>query len=432
MNAIYRFRSADKLLDDNFSEFTRIYLANRELLNDPMEGFFNITFCGNKTLWANLFKHYYQSIWLMWLTVAVKHARHKLSAQDVVIGDNNTWNDDFIYNEISLNFESSWLKFCNTYKLNVVFEHLEKCNCPVNTAMLELILQTTVPYAAYYGGFFDEANVLREQPDLQKLLLDIIARISLDSHANDDKQDFCTGIAKTINVMHRVDLGIHQKYSPNYIFIMMNFVSVFIDRLCYFCTPFVCSASFSKEFDHLLTWAHYADGHKGVCLIFDKNANYAITRTKEKARFHPVHYDYKTTDHPFFSNLFRLTRTHLLNRWDPHNTPYFDRDTFWDRALYPYFHKHCAWKHEEEERLLVDDFMNDDFSQEIGINESHLKGVIFGFRMPANQKIAIKNKAEELGYDSLKFYHAVVSEHNKGIRVFDEEGKEYMDTLAEA
>ncbi len=171
-----------------------------------------------------------------------------------------------------------------------------------------------------------------------------------------------------------------------------------------------------------------ATGSKGVCLIFDKNVDYKLQSTNESLRFYPVYYDLETTDLKFFSTLFRINGAQAINRWQSGRDLCPDNGSkLFDRILYPYFHKLRAWNYEEEERLLVDDFMRDDKAIDVvNIDQSHIKGVIFGARMHYSKEIAIKEKVKKLGLNSVKFYRSVWSGYNQGIKVFDDNGDEYV------
>src|ERR1035441_10982817 len=66
----YRFRPTDALLD-RFQELERqeIYFASPKELNDPLEGFKDLVWSGDRILWKNLLRHY-----LLCLTHAVMSA----------------------------------------------------------------------------------------------------------------------------------------------------------------------------------------------------------------------------------------------------------------------------------------------------------------------------------------------------------------------
>ena len=54
---VYRFRSIDRLLgEDQELEKETIYFASADQLNDPMEGFRDIVWSGDKIVWTNFFQ----------------------------------------------------------------------------------------------------------------------------------------------------------------------------------------------------------------------------------------------------------------------------------------------------------------------------------------------------------------------------------------
>ncbi len=70
-NLFYRLRSLDRLLGDKWQENDgksgelakqEIYFASPSELNDPMEGFSNIVFKGDKIVWHN-FLNIILSVW---------------------------------------------------------------------------------------------------------------------------------------------------------------------------------------------------------------------------------------------------------------------------------------------------------------------------------------------------------------------------------
>lgn len=62
MDVVYRFRSAEKLLDFKELERRQIYMARLDELNDPMEGYKDVVWRGDAVLWENLLRHYLLSM----------------------------------------------------------------------------------------------------------------------------------------------------------------------------------------------------------------------------------------------------------------------------------------------------------------------------------------------------------------------------------
>ena len=55
---LYRFRSAKSFLERKELENQEIYFSSLDQLNDPLEGFKNIFWSGDKIVWKNLLKNY--------------------------------------------------------------------------------------------------------------------------------------------------------------------------------------------------------------------------------------------------------------------------------------------------------------------------------------------------------------------------------------
>ena len=120
MAEFFRFRSVDALLG-KYQELEKqtIYFASPEELNDPMEGFRDIVWNGDKIAWTNLFKHY---------TLCL----HRVFYMFRVIGDSeelNVWNIPILYSQDELLtpeekdlFNSIWQKFFNVSKVEEIIE----------------------------------------------------------------------------------------------------------------------------------------------------------------------------------------------------------------------------------------------------------------------------------------------------------------------
>jgi len=63
MEFFYRFRPTNALLGDRKElEKQEIYFARPDQLNDPMEGFKDVFWQGDRILWTNLIKNYLLSL----------------------------------------------------------------------------------------------------------------------------------------------------------------------------------------------------------------------------------------------------------------------------------------------------------------------------------------------------------------------------------
>jgi hypothetical protein len=111
---------------------------------------------------------------------------------------------------------------------------------------------------------------------------------------------------------------------------------------------------FSKRFDNVLMWSHYADRHKGLCLEFD--TNYSPFNIQEY--LHSVIY---SELYPSLSPVDIFRSTHL--------------------AIDPLITKSKDWETEEEWRLIIADG-----NKLLEYDTKALTAIYFGYSMPDNQK----------------------------------------------
>ena len=81
---VYRFRSMEHLLG-KFQELEQqtVYFASPEQLNDPMEGFRDIVWRGDKIVWTNLFKNYISYLLELFYKFRRKGDSKKLNVDDI-------------------------------------------------------------------------------------------------------------------------------------------------------------------------------------------------------------------------------------------------------------------------------------------------------------------------------------------------------------
>lgn len=144
---------------------------------------------------------------------------------------------------------------------------------------------------------------------------------------------------------------------------------------------------FSEKCDNKLMWAHYADGFKGMCLIFERKAHEAFFqggKVNYSSEIPIVHYG---GNGELEATLIFLTKDDI-------------------------------WKYEEEVRSVV---KIDGGRNPIKYNPKALKGVIFGYRVNADDKHAIKEIVKRHPeYSEVKFYCAVPHNSNITLEIKEE------------
>ena len=145
----------------------------------------------------------------------------------------------------------------------------------------------------------------------------------------------------------------------------------------------------SKKNDDILMWSHYADSHRGICLIFDQE--------KLKKRFFGEKVVYKTK-YPDFkefvnSDLLALHRMFLLR-------------------------KSNHWKYEKEFRLFIQAKNSKNEKEERIQNypEDSLVGVIFGCEMSSENRQKIYECVNKQNGE-ISFYQAIKSSNSYSLNI---------------
>lgn len=115
---------------------------------------------------------------------------------------------------------------------------------------------------------------------------------------------------------------------------------------------------FSKKYDDILMWSHYADKHKGVCLEFEINANRLL---EDEFFLFAVEYTNE------FSLLSHFDKD--LNKSANHFQQYIST-------------KALPWQYEEEIRIVHFDYFKKDRSQFLSFEKyAKITSVMFGWKM---------------------------------------------------
>lgn len=137
-----------------------------------------------------------------------------------------------------------------------------------------------------------------------------------------------------------------------------------------FCQSFrVCCLS--RTYKSILMWSHYANCHKGICLVFDKEKDPSLFRTAANVLYSPQH--------------------HGL---DYHNLHYANALTV----------KYEDWMYEEEVRLMrtADDFKKGSEQLE-SFNPKSLVKIIFGAKCSEEVIQEAKELCQQYGLEHVKF-----------------------------
>jgi hypothetical protein len=148
--------------------------------------------------------------------------------------------------------------------------------------------------------------------------------------------------------------------------------------------------SFSAINDDILMWSHYADGHKGFCLQFDK------TGLESWKYSQSVDYDDKYLTFREFNNAFPEDNEKMVH------------------ILLLRKSKH--WKYEYEWRIIAKPDDDNSGNRYYKFPEELLTGVIFGCQMPNDKKKIIKDFLKSRK-SHIQFYEAKKKENEFALEI---------------
>ena len=469
MTELYRFRSIEYLLGEyNELENQSIYFASPEELNDPLEGFRNIFWEGDQIVWRNFFKQY-----IYCLLRNIIHLR--------ICGDSITRDEFELFMPVEERrdkFIEETSKYPSTYFndllsdiYNRIFEVNEldsfiikmgEINRKVRTDEVSLYLQTmhSEVYSEIYGALvvrgLEQENqnpYYKMEPkspvnSLVKLIQaagDVEVIEKMFEAANQDFTDQFLLSRLTVRAKSQITPEEYQHISK-YEFLVCDFPNSFlkqlVDRLVY---PRWYAACFMRECNNSSLWAHYADSHKGVCLIFEANesaegtvptitlnelsesSNKGEVGSDVPMQIHDINYAAKAGEIDFFRSIGWLPQPTLKEFWYRDEKGKFSECGFhlrnnnvdaWRTEYWKIFYRDISiktrdWKYEKESRMILTNFL-DDLSDKnrrtLTYDFNSLKGIIFGISTSSTNKMdiiqTIKIKCQKNNRRDFEFFQA--------------------------
>lgn len=155
-----------------------------------------------------------------------------------------------------------------------------------------------------------------------QLMVAELLKLNLDGKSQEDLAYF---IKKLIENMRERDLAtVYQlkDASTNHRFIFHGFPQAYINEIIKLTYPAGYVACFMDDYTNPVVWAHYGDGHQGVCLKYktqDMDGYPAIALQSvqgwETFKFKKIRYANEFPPIDFFRSLGRLSKEQLLNQW---------------------------------------------------------------------------------------------------------------------
>ena len=456
-NTIYRFRSADALLDKYHElEKQAIYFASPDQLNDPMEGLRDIVWRGDRIVWENFFKHFVFCAHLSLLQFTKVRDSEELNPENIPILGKL---DQFPTPQAQGLFDDIWKRFLNLPDISEILEELANTNRKIRYRELGLylrfihsILIDEIEESYIAHGLMPESTTPRPPgglltvQDKINLILILILRFNnaqIEEKANAvfqaaEKQH--NGLRIALQLKNPTPPGIFRK---NQQLVIYDFPMIYLNEVERLLWPNWYTACFMKNYHNSSMWAHYGDQHKGVCLIFesdkaiDGSNSLALHRLTNsifiRVAFHKISYREKPGEVDFFQSIGNLPDNALKKLWFtddkgnisesfPSNKDAW-RQKYWAGFLRDITIKSKDWKYEQEYRLILAENLSrldEEENRTLTYNFSSLKGIIFGINTPDEDKLRIidiiQKKCEKNNRTDFKFYQAYYSPRNGDIR----------------
>lgn len=465
-NKFYRFRNLKSLFEFEELANQEIYFAHPEQLNDPMEGYRDIFWSGDKIVWMNLLKHYILCLERVCSLLIIGGEQHGSINEDsipVFAGF-----DDFptpMYKDMFEVISSDFFSICDK-----MVEKIASRTTPVYRDELYLYLNIIHPLAIRtIQNNYEQFGLVSKQEvakfdygyDAIKTICDLVDALELDisMHGHNNVNiifDVAKSVSSEIALINKLANSNAIQNTPNRNFVMIDFPKKYInslERLMY--SKWYTACFVAEEGTHNSSvWGHYGDGHRGICLIFDtqngfinlygKNG-FSWSRQETKSRpsfgnrshkFYKINYQSGFESVDFWKSLGRLPIGKLRSTWyyseDKTNdvaSKYLSNDEEkWRENHWNIFYRDIVtktedWKYESEYRLILTDLLDDEIAEshrKLKYDFKSLRGLIFGIQTPEKDKIKIieiiKQKCDEHDRMDFEFYEAYYSHKDKNIQ----------------
>lgn len=441
----YRFRSIKNLFDFEELEKQTIYFASPEELNDPMEGYKNLVFNGDKIIWKNFFKHYIMCLEHVSQNLMIAGEEHcKIDIDSIPVF--KSYNDfpTSMYKEHFNKISEEFLDICDEF-----IQKIATRSTPIRKDELMMYLDAVHHIAIHiiYKNF-EEKNFIPKNSIVSKIdskelsnIINIIDMFETLLKEEDGELKFQVLISAQRDNHENISLSknIEDRFvlnSPNRHFVLQGFIENYIDSLEKLMYPEAYVACFMSECENSSVWGHYGDSHKGICLIYkaDEEENLSFENGKHKLK--QVDYKDGYLEMDFFKSLGSLPVWKLETVWycdgdnklsNISNDILSNQDEWREKYLDAFdrniLTKTKDWEYEKEYRTILNSSLDTYIEEEkrtLKYDFNSLKGLIFGMKTSMEDKLKIvdiiRQKCIENTRDDFELYQAYYSHIDKNIQ----------------
>ena len=461
---LYRFRPIEAVLD-KYEELAKqeIYFSTPEELKDPMEGYKDVFWSGDRILWRNLLRHYLLCLLETISSCLILGGEFQRADLKAIIFSTYDSLPDAPVRAI---YRQACDRFFADPHIPQLVEALAKRSTPLRRDELAQTLR-----AVHLFALSVLMNALQRE-GVDGLFRDLDAMEARAAHLNETvarvvamtppEQELAEGLfaACELSVMQ---MALQQDYSAapqpaN--FFLRDFPTGYVRALDELIHPPCYIACFVANPANASMWATYAGSQTGVCLKFrttpDREARPALDLSSINGRsgghgiemepvrsflprqFHMVTYSKSYPEIDFFNSIGRLPISLLNAVW--YNSENGERSACstararaldtdeWRNHYWRSFEcgaicKTSEWQHEQEYRLLLWSFgdLKDKPSRKLTYKFADLAGIIFGARTLAEDKLKIikiiEQKCKAENRTEFEFHQMQYSRHDRSFQV---------------
>ena len=459
---VYRFRSIERLLGqeaegDNPAkpgelEKLHIYFSPPSQLNDPLEGYREMYWSGDKIVWMNLFRHYL-------LTLAIRSWQVEAEFYQEAVPENLDVHvsPQDLQEEFRIAFDDMDKQLTSDYMINRFAEALakkrRKCFKPELLNYLQWLHLRFLNIVFETNHYHDLTSVSATDPsytveEWHKLSLGILKNIGKPLTKSQKTEAHCKIAVSAAAYRINSSLIGNPRYKE-YNQLITTFPARYcesIERLMY---PDWYVACFMEDASNSSIWGTYGENHTGICLKYRVSGaqdnmhlelykpvgldRKGIAQSFQGMSLEKVHYNREHVETNFFTSLgninpekstfwyqgldgeFSSSAKWFLSDDHHHRERYWKR---FDRALTT---KINQWHAEQEYRILLKSHINLSAVKDrlLKYRFKNLDGLIFGIKTPLKDRLKairiIKGHCENAKRKTFNFYQAFYDPETKSI-----------------
>ena len=466
---VYRFRSMEYLLGNEYQELEKqtIYFASPDQLNNPIEGFRDVVWSGDKIVWTNFFKHFVYCLHANYLLLRLGGDSVELDVDNIPIIDR--W-DKVPSPRMQRLSDDIWHRFLNLPYMIEIIEALANTNRKIRYRKLGLYLRVI------YSVFIEEiekshiAHGLMSEPTrlwlpeeltIVRVKLELLLKlIRLENTETRENLDDTYRRAEERNNERRINQQLNNPINAkilrkNIQLVIYDFPNRFLNEIERQLWAKWYTACFMKDYRNSSIWGHYGDKHEGACLIFEPvktgedgglELYQGIGGSVRTIPLLEISYVDKLGEVDFFQSIGRLTVELLMKQWYTDEegnisecAAHIPRDgdmdsdemVGWRKSYWTNFYRDITaktkdWEYEQEYRLILEDGLrqfDEKESRSLTYDFNSLKGIIFGIKTADEDRLRIieiiQRKCRENNRTDFKFFQAEYSPEDGNIHKYE-------------